>query len=308
MLVESILRVGGTLVPMSQVVVVTGPALASKVEALVSSLGVQVLVEPEAKSTGPCIAWAAHWIAGQDPDAVLSVFPADHVIDDVTVFRQAAEQACRIAEQTKQVVTLGIKPDRPATGFGYIQRAGRVTEGVYSVARFVEKPAVDVAKTYVASGDYYWNAGMFFMRAASMMAAIGRQRPQWLDALKGGERKDAKIAIKEFFSRVESVSIDVAIMEPEGHALLVIPVACGWCDLGSWSALLQFQNHGTNFVKGEARLVDVEGSVVVSEGARVTVLGLEGVCVAVSGQDVLVADLKRDQDVRSLVPTDGTES
>ena len=168
-----------------------------------------------------------------------------------------------------------------------IQRAGRVTEGVYSVARFVEKPAVDVAKTYVASGDYYWNAGMFFMRAASMMAAIGRQRPQWLDALKGGERQDANIAIKEFFSRVESVSIDVAIMEPEGHALLVIPVACGWCDLGSWSALLQFQNHGTNFVKGEARLVDVEGSVVVVKVRALPCSALRGLCCGLWGKTYL---------------------
>jgi mannose-1-phosphate guanylyltransferase/mannose-1-phosphate guanylyltransferase/mannose-6-phosphate isomerase len=203
---------------------------------------------------------------------------------------------------------LGIKPDRPATGFGYIRVAERAYGDAYVAGGFVEKPGVELAQQYLESGEYLWNAGMFFMGTDVLLQAVQRHRPAWSEAVAAGVADTTGEALRQFFSQVESVSIDVAIMEPEGEALLVIPADCGWCDLGSWSALLDFANQGTSYAKGPTRLVDVEDSVIVSEGPRVTVMGLTNVCVVATGDEVLVLDLASDQAVRALALSDKDKS
>lgn len=298
MLLESVLRVGGVVAPLAQTVVVTGPLLADTIKTMVCGLGVQVLVEPVPRSTGPCLAWVAAWIAAQDPEGVMSVFPADHIVGDVEAFRGLAVEAAGLAMTSGRIVTLGITPNRAATGFGYI-RLGETYEGrAHRVQGFVEKPERSQAEAYLASGDYVWNAGMFFMRVGGLLAAVAAHQPAWTEGLPDALSGEA--GLSRFFGAVDSVSIDVAIMEPEGERLLVIPADVGWCDLGSWSALLEYANTGSNFVKGDVRLVDVGQSVIHTEAARVTVMGLSNVCVVATGQEILVADLGRAEDVRDL--------
>jgi mannose-1-phosphate guanylyltransferase len=304
MLLESILRVGGVVAPMGQTVVVTGPELAETIRTMVRPLGVQVLVEPAARSTGPCLAWVAAWIASQDPDGVMSVFPADHIVREVEAFRGLAVAAAALAQRSDRIVTLGIQPDHPATGYGYI-RVGEIYEGpAHHAVGFVEKPDRARALEYLSSGSYVWNAGMFFMRVGVLLEAVRRHQPGWTQGLADSVADDGGVGLERFFAAVESVSVDVAIMEPEGERLLVIPARVGWCDLGSWSTLVEFANEGSNFVKGSARLVDVDRSVIVSEAARVTVLGLSDLCVVATEDEILVAALDRAEEVRGLADLD----
>jgi len=212
--------------------------------------------------------------------------------------------AATLAQGSGRIVTLGIHPDRPATGFGYI-RLGEPFEGQARFADgFVEKPDLARAKEYLASGAYVWNAGMFFMGVTVFLDAVQRHRPAWTPGLAGCLADDEGSGLSDFFAAVETVSVDVAIMEPEGDRLLVIPADVGWCDLGSWSALSEFANAGSNFVRGKARLVDVEDSVVVTEAARVTVMGLSGLCVVATDEEILVASLDRAEEVRKLAELD----
>jgi mannose-1-phosphate guanylyltransferase len=306
MLLESVLRVGGAVAPMAQTIVVTGPDLAETIQAMVGGLGVQVLVEPMAKSTGPCLAWVAAWIAERDRDGVMSVFPADHLVADVAAFRSLASEAASLAETSNRIVTLGIQPDHPATGFGYIRVGAVYSEPASHVAGFVEKPQRPAAEAYLASGDYVWNAGMFFMRVATLLEAVARHQPSWAEALPQAVVDGP--GLLRYFEAAESLSVDVAIMEPEGERLLVIPADVGWCDLGSWPALLGYANADSNFVKGQVRLVDVSDSVVHSETTRVTVMGLSNICVVATADEILVADLSRAEDVRGLADQDFGES
>lgn len=303
LLVETIARVAPAELPHSDVLIVTGSALAGPIGELVAGTGAEVVVEPVARNTAPCIALAAARVAHTDPSAVMAVLPADQTIEDLGAFRAVFREAATLAA-TGRIVTVGIRPDRPETGYGYIRRGVAAEGNAYSVAAFVEKPDAATAEAYLRSGDYDWNAGMFFMRADVLLEAVKRHLPGLAEGIAGyraalgtpGEQD----ALAACFERAEPISIDFGVMEREAHNISVIPASIGWSDVGSWRTLMDFRGDASNFVRGDVLLRDTEDSVIVSTGPHVSAVGLRGMAVVATPDAVLVVPLARSQDVGQI--------
>jgi mannose-1-phosphate guanylyltransferase/mannose-6-phosphate isomerase len=274
-----------------------------------------VVLEPFGRNTAPAIALAAHAAlkmlsAEQGDDAELLVLPADHVIKDVSAFQEAVRIALPAVQQGK-LVTFGIVPSAPETGYGYIQRgeAGSAdgSSGVYRISRFVEKPSLDRAQQFLQSGDYLWNSGMFMFRAGRYLQELERFAPQIArvcrNAFENAQsdldfmRIDAKT-----FELCPSDSIDYAVMEKTSDAI-VVPLDAGWSDVGSWAALheaCEADAHG-NVSRGDVIAEDSQGCYLYSESRLVAAVGLSDHVVVETKDAVLVAPKNRVQDVKKLV-------
>jgi len=269
-----------------------------------------IVLEPAGRNTAPAIALAAHAAlkaAGPDAaaDPLLLVLPADHVIRDVPAFHKAVHAALDAARQG-QLVTFGIVPTSPETGYGYIQR-GPASGAVHRIARFVEKPSAAVAKDFVASGDYYWNSGMFLFGARRYLEELGRLTPEIASACAAAFAAakadlDFTRVDKQLFEACPSDSIDYAVMEKTADAV-VVPLAAGWSDVGSWAALHEASEpdaHG-NVSRGDVICEDSEGCYLYSESRLVSAVGLKDHVVVETKDAVLVAPRSRVQDVKKLV-------
>ncbi|HEV2442272.1 MAG TPA: mannose-1-phosphate guanylyltransferase/mannose-6-phosphate isomerase [Steroidobacteraceae bacterium] len=269
-----------------------------------------VVLEPMGRNTAPAIALAAHAALkavgpNRAGDPLLLVLPADHVIRDVPAFHKAVHAALGAAQQG-QLVTFGIVPTAPETGYGYIQR-GAASGAVYRISRFVEKPSAEVAKDFVASGDYYWNSGMFLFGAQRYLDELTRLAPGIASAC--AEAFTAAKADLDFtridkrrFEACPSDSIDYAVMEKTAEAV-VVPLAAGWSDVGSWAALHEASEadaHG-NVSRGDVICEDSEGCYLYSESRLVSAVGLKDHVVVETKDAVLVAPRSRVQDVKKLV-------
>jgi mannose-1-phosphate guanylyltransferase/mannose-6-phosphate isomerase len=276
-----------------------------------------MLLEPFGRNTAPAIALAAHAAlrsAGSDPqaDPILLVLPADHVIRDVPVFQKAIRVALSAAEQGK-LVTFGIVPNAPETGYGYIQRStgkdskGETADGAHPIARFVEKPSAEKAAQFVQSGEYYWNSGMFLFRSRRYLKELESFAPEIAKVCASAAaaaksdldftRIDPKV-----FEACPSDSIDYAVMEKTRDAV-VVPLDAGWSDVGSWAALhgaCEADGHG-NVARGDVIAEDSQGCYLYSESRLVAVVGLEDHVVIETKDAVLVAPKDRVQDVKKLV-------
>jgi mannose-1-phosphate guanylyltransferase len=267
----------------------------------------RVVGEPVGKNTAPAIALAAHILAAADPDAIMFVLPADHIVGDVDAFREALEVASRAALDERALITLGIHPVRAETGYGYIQ-SGRpaATDGALTVERFVEKPDAATAAAYVAEGSYLWNSGMFVWRADRVLEEIEAQLPDLasaLDIVTASPGDDGFLeSVSRFYAEAPAVSIDYGIME-NAEGVLVVPVGFGWDDVGAWPALARVWgvDESGNAVSGETVLLDSEDSVVYSEDGLVAVLGMSGVVIARTSGATLVCPKDRASDVRRVV-------
>ncbi|MGH8218701.1 MAG: mannose-1-phosphate guanylyltransferase/mannose-6-phosphate isomerase [Steroidobacteraceae bacterium] len=285
-----------------------------------------VVLEPIGRNTAPAIALAAHAALeaaeranaalGANANAngsggpVLLVLPADHVIRDVPVFHKAVRTALGAAEPG-QLVTFGIVPTAPETGYGYIQQgataAGDGTEGVHRIARFVEKPSPERAREFLASGEYYWNSGMFMFRARRYLEELARLAPQIAKACEAAfhnAKRDldfTRIDAKSF-AACPSDSIDYAVMEKTSDAV-VVSLAAGWSDVGSWSALHEASESDVrgNVARGDVMVEDCDGCYLYSESRLVSVVGLKDHVVVETKDAVLVAPRQRVQDVKKLV-------
>jgi mannose-1-phosphate guanylyltransferase/mannose-6-phosphate isomerase len=268
------------------------------------------VLEPFGRNTAPAIALAAHaalksTAAGANVDPVLLVLPADHVIRDVPAFQKAVRAALPAAEEGK-LVTFGIVPNAPETGYGYIQR-GEAGGAVYRIARFVEKPVAQKAAEFVKSGDYYWNSGMFMFRARRYLQELERLAPEIAkicEAAFAGAKTDldfTRIDPKSFES-CPSDSIDYAVMEKTSDAV-VVPLDAGWSDVGSWAALHDASEADArgNVARGDVIAEDSDGCYLYSESRLVAVVGLENHVVIETKDAVLVAPKDRVQDVKKLV-------
>lgn len=263
--------------------------------------GARLIVEPEARNTAAAVALA---VASVDADILLLVMPSDHVIADIEAFHAAIEKAARLA-RGDWIVTFGISPGHPDTGFGYIASGAALGDAGFQVARFVEKPPLAEAEHMLAAGGFDWNAGIFLFRAGRMRAAMRRHCPAVLDAAEQaiaageqcGDRFDAAPAA---FAQAPSISIDYAVMEKD-ERIAVVPVSMGWSDLGSWQAVhaLTPCDAAANGFDGRTFLHDSQGCLVRSGGKRVSLIGMENVAVIVDGDDILVMPLARSQDVRA---------
>ncbi len=264
----------------------------------------RLVVEPSAQNTAPAIALAAALLPA---DAVMLVCPSDHHIADAAAFRAAALAAAALARQD-YLVAFGIAPDRPETGYGYLER-GEPLAGGYAIRRFVEKPDLATAQSYLASGSFSWNGGIFAFRAGHLLEELAAHRPAMarlvLQAVAEGRDEGACFhPAAEPFAAIDGDSIDYAVMENTARAAMV-PVDMGWSDIGNWAALAealadQADDDGNVVRGGAVDLAACKGVLAITDGPRVSAVGLEDVCIIVSGNEVLVTTRAGAQAVGKL--------
>ncbi|WP_101760259.1 mannose-1-phosphate guanylyltransferase/mannose-6-phosphate isomerase [Oceanicoccus sp. KOV_DT_Chl] len=267
-----------------------------------------IILEPVGRNTAPAVAAAALQALKQDAEAVLLVMPADHIVKDVAAFAAAVEAGLVQAKQGS-LVTFGIVPASPETGYGYIRRGDQLVEGCYPLAEFVEKPSADVAQQYVTSGDYFWNSGMFLLSAQSYLDELKQFAPEMLLAVQTafdqGENDLDFIRLEAAaFEACPSDSIDYAVMEHTKKGM-VVPLSCGWSDVGAWSSLWDVaeKDASGNVAKGDTILHNTGNSYIHSNSRLVTTVGVDNIVVVETADAVLVADKDQVQDVKAIVNT-----
>jgi mannose-1-phosphate guanylyltransferase/mannose-6-phosphate isomerase len=266
-----------------------------------------IYLEPVGRNTAPAAAVAALVLTRRDADAVMLLLPADHLIRDVSAFHAAVGEGLKAA-RAGHLVTFGIVPDSPHTGYGYIQRGGTLAETqAYRVARFVEKPDLASAETFLASGDYYWNSGMFLFPAQRFLEELRALRPELVSAceaaLEQGRRDlDFHRLDRAAFEACPADSIDYAVMEHTPHAA-VVPADMGWNDIGAWSALWEVgeKDASGNVSRGDVYLEGVRDSYVRAESRMIAAIGVRDLIIVETADAVLVADRARTQDVKKVV-------
>lgn len=286
--------------------VVTGCDAADAVEAQLSAVGVApelVLVEPAARGTAAAIALAA---LAAERDSLLLVLPSDHAIGDQPAFRTGVEAAAPFAADG-WLVTFGVAPDRPETGYGYIRRGAQLGDGVFRVDRFAEKPALAAAEAWLADGGYDWNAGIFLMRAGAYLDALTAHAPAVERACRaacGRARSEAgrRLPDAEAFAAAPSLSADVAVMERAAR-VAVVPVEMGWSDLGSWEAVyaLSEKDADGNSVFGDGVVPGSRGCLVRSDGPAVVALGVTDLVIVATERAVLVVPRGDSQRVKEAI-------
>jgi len=264
-----------------------------------------ILLEPAGRNTAPAVALAALKAQELDADATMVVAPADHVIRDARAFQLAADVAAELAQSGK-LVTFGVVAHSPETGYGYIRR-GAGQGPAYPVAQFIEKPPLDVAQQFVASGDYFWNSGMFVFKASRYLRELAAFAPDILEAATAAYRA-AKVDLdfvridKAAFDACRSESLDYAVME-KTHDAVVLPLDAGWSDVGSWSSLFDAlpSDEDGNVLQGDVLVHDTRDCFVHSTSRLVTAVGMDDHIIVETKDAVLVAPKERVQDVKELV-------
>lgn len=265
-----------------------------------------ILLEPMAKNTAPAIAAACCAAMKQDKDAVVVVLPSDHVIADVKAFQNAVKVAALNAEKG-YLVTFGIVPTFPSTGYGYVKAAGSETDGAFTLERFVEKPCLEKAQEYLASGEYAWNSGMFVFKASSFLEELKTHNPEMaalsIEAFEKASVETDFIRLdKDSFGKIKGDSIDYAVMEKTTKGK-VVKLNAGWDDVGSWSALYDIskKDGNMNVIKGDDVIVlDTTSSYIRGGKRTIATIGLDDVVIVDSDDALLVAAKGKIQDVKKV--------
>ena len=310
------------LIPREQIFLATSRSIEESIRN--SRTGIQpenILVEPHKRNTAGCLVFAAANLldryGGDGTDITMAVLPADHIIGNPETFRTIADAAMTAAERENALVTLGIKPARPETGYGYLELESDPLPDkdpsshvpVYPVVRFCEKPGSKTAEDYIESGRFFWNSGMFFWRLSTFIGELGRAAPEMAEALKNMAeylKNDDSESAGEIFKGLENISIDYALME-KAKRVLAVRADFGWDDVGAWDALERTfpGDKRGNITVGEPVVIDSKNCIVYNEpGAKdmaVAVVGVERLAVIVTGDGVLVVPKDRAQNVRKVV-------
>lgn len=274
----------------------------------------RIVLEPFGRNTGPAAAIAAILQVERDPRALLLLLPADHVIRDPAALRLAIEAGTGAAADG-MMVTFGIMPERPETGFGYIEQGDAMEDfpGCYEVNAFIEKPDEPMARRLISTGNHVWNSGMFLFRADRLLAELEAYEPAVVaacrEALDTGDSQAEYLTLgKSAFESCPAISIDHAVMERTKNAA-VVPADMGWSDVGSWASLWQVQDRDDrgNVVAGATVSLDTSNSYVRSDGPLVATIGIDGMVVVATKDAVLVCPLERAQEVRLIVEKMSTE-
>lgn len=298
MIQETYARLAG-VAPAEQVFIATTQPLVAPIREQLPDVPFEnYIVEPVGRDTGPSIAYASLHIRRRFPDAVVVVVSADHVIRPNDRFHATLRRAADVARQTHGLLTIGIRPNRPETGYGYI-RPGEAGEGYARVARFTEKPDRETAMQFVAEG-YLWNSGMFVWEVSAICDALSRHLPDVFEGvqriIEGGEPAEA------VFPELRRISIDFGVMEKADNAY-VVEADFLWDDVGSWSALERIlsPDDDCNVVRGDFLAIDADHCVVHSEGGLVAAIGVSDLVIVKTGDVVVVCRKDRDQDIKELV-------
>lgn len=312
MVVETCNRLGD-LSRDEEMIIVLGREHIQETHQIFKDRKIHLLFEPIGRNTAPCIglgALYAQHLGCSDPIAFL---PADHFIRDNAAFLMALQSASRVAE-SGAIVTLGIVPTRPETGYGYIHRAAPLddskSKGSFPVSAFVEKPDLATAESYILSQEYFWNAGIFVATPETILIEIKENLPELHNGLSRlKESFDSDVFDHEFkvvYEQIQSISFDYGIMEKTRAPVFVVPCDCGWSDVGSWASLYELRDEdhdmSGNMIEGNSMIIDCENSLISSKGKRLIAgLGLRN-CLVIDTQDaLLVADMGHSQDIRKIV-------
>jgi mannose-1-phosphate guanylyltransferase len=277
----------------------------------------RVLTEPVGRNTAAAIALAAiHVRRAAKGDALMAVLPADHFIAQPDKYRKIVSAALELAREPGRMVVLGIPPTRPDTGFGYVERTGDALHSngypAFAVRRFTEKPALDLAKQYVASGNYQWNAGMFFWRVSTFLENLKSFLPQTHEALESLAgtigKKTYERRLRVIYPKLENISVDYAILEnatrQEGPPrVFIIPAEVGWSDIGSWAAVYELlaKQSGDNVLAGHGLALDATGNFLYSPTKFVAAIGVRGLIIVETSDALLIVPRERAQDVAKIV-------
>ena len=297
------------IVPVENIILITnesyGPLIKEQLPEIKDN---QILLKPARRNTAPCIAWAAHHLKAINPDAKMMVAPSDHLIMNVDKFRESVTKAYEFIEQRDALVTLGIKPSRPETGYGYIQ-VGEPVEGNFSsVKTFTEKPNEDLARVFLKSGEFFWNSGMFFWKADSIIKALNDHSPEVNTIFELGKEyfgtPNETEYINTHFEACPSISIDFAVMEKAPN-VYVETVDFGWNDLGTWRSLYDHspKNSEGNVTQNcKALMFNSHNNIVAVKGDKLVVTsGLEGYIVADVDDALLIVPLDEEQTIKQYV-------
>lgn len=306
------------LIPADRIWTVTNAEQADAVRKQVPAAArKRVLLEPMGMNTAVAIGLGAiHVRHAALGDALMAVLPADHYIEQPKKFREVMSAALDMAREPGRMVVLGIPPTRPETGFGYVERRGEPIRvkgfSVYAVRRFTEKPELKLAQEYVASGNYHWNAGMFFWRVSTFLENLKTLLPKTHAALEklaefiGTRSYESKL--RSVYSKLENISVDYAVLEPATHIegpprVFVIPTEVGWSDIGSWAAVYQLlaKNNGENVFAAEGLTLDAEGNFLWSPSKFVAAIGVRDLVVVETPDALLICPRDRAQDVAKIV-------
>ena len=310
-LLQSTLERFKTFTDPDNIYIVSSQNQAEALESQANELPKENLIyEPVGKNTLPCIGLAAMFAEKDNPDGIMVVSPADHLINEHGLFRDTIQAAAKIADEKDGIVTIGITPNYPATGYGYVKTAENITgdEKIkqFKVERFVEKPDIENAKTYLDQGGYFWNSGLFIFKVSVFLDAVKEFAPDLFDHLR---RIQSDIGNPSFpqtldtiYRAVESISVDYGIMEHAKNIYLV-EGNFDWNDLGSWeSVYLEEEKDGNgNAANGEAIFLDSSNSYIYSEDEIVALVGLDDVVVVRDGNATLVCKRDKVQDVKKIV-------
>jgi len=306
------------LIPAERIWTVTNAEQASAICKQVPAAACKrVLIEPAGVNTAAAIGLAAiHIRRSAKGDALMAVLPSDHYIAQADKYRKIVRAALEVAREPGRMVVLGIPPTRPDTGFGYVERMGDAVDSkgfpVFAARRFTEKPALEHAKEYVASGNYLWNAGMFFWRASTFLDNLKSFLPKTHAALEnlaesiGTRGYDRKL--RTIYSKLQNISVDYALLEPatrhEGPPrVFVIPAEVGWTDIGSWAAVYELlaKRPGENILAGPGHVLDAEGNFLWSPSKFVAAIGVRDLIVVETSDALLICPRDRAQDAGRIV-------
>ncbi|MDP2167923.1 MAG: mannose-1-phosphate guanylyltransferase/mannose-6-phosphate isomerase [Thermodesulfovibrionales bacterium] len=303
---DTIHRLRGGIKP-SNILVVTTKGQKDIVEWQLKELlgGVNCILEPEGKNTAPAVALAAFKLYKKSKDALMLILPSDHHIGDAGAFLSAVETAAAAARKG-DIVTFGIKPSRPETGYGYIKTGKKLMAGVFSAARFIEKPDLKTAKTFLKDGSYYWNSGIFLFRVKDIIAELKRHMPELHQAFSEIARylntDKEEEALKEVYRKLKEESIDYGVME-KSERIAVVTADFKWSDIGSWSALddVLDKNSEGNVLFGNVVEVGCKDSILFAGARLIAAIGLEDMVVVDTQDATLIVPKEKVQQVKELV-------
>ena len=299
------------LVPSSNIFTVANSELTQEIKKLLPEIPKHnLLVEPQGKNTAPSLMLATARIYLQNPKAVVTCLPADHLIKDISAFLRKMEAGVSAAARGEHLITFGIAPSYPATGYGYIQfsreNPSKVqAESFFSVQAFKEKPEYEQARTFVKKGNYFWNSGMFIWQADVFAQKLGQYAPSmfpfWERILAALKRNDEDELVS-VFEEIPSISIDYALME-KAEDVLMAEGDFGWSDVGAWSSLADIwpQDQGENAIRGETIILDSQNCLVHNPGKLTALIGVRDLIVVDTGDALLIAHKSQDQKVKDIV-------
>ena len=297
-------------IPAENIYIVTSEEYVSIVEKQLPNLPKEnILAEPSKKNTAPCIAYISFKLAQKDPQATFVVAPSDHLILEQENFQKIVEQSLDFVSNIKALATLGIKPTNPNTGYGYIQYEGlEVSKGVYKVKTFTEKPTEEIAESFIASGDFLWNAGIFAWKASTIIAAFEKYQPEMFELFDGEKANfntaSEKKSIQKIYPQCVNISIDIAIMEKADN-VYVIPASFGWSDLGTWNSAYDNmeKDYFANAVASDNVIVIDATKCMINapKDKLVVVQGLDDFIVVDTKDVLLICSKEKEQSIKEYV-------